>query len=157
MIAPSAPLETIRFDCVRQQRRCWRCCTVFPVLLAAYELEPYYLYKCGRCGIYRYLPEDEIDRLADAYDCMQLKRTGRQPPHTQKQFNKFLSYFIHHWASPCECGGKYYFASKTPVHCPKCRARSLPGFLWSDDVVKSDPIAKLPYLIPPISEGSPSS
>jgi len=153
MAQEPAPLEeAIRFDCVRQKRRCWCCWTTFSVLIAPYELEPYYLYRCGRCGIYRYLPDGEVDQLADAYDRTQFKLTERQPPHTQKQFNAFLNYFIHHWVPPCECGDKYYRASTAPTRCPRCRARSLPRFLWHDDVLTSDPLTKLRYEVPSNSE-----
>ncbi len=137
----------LRFDCVRQQRRCWRCWTIFPVLVAPYELRPYYLFRCGRCGTYRYLSDGEMDCLADAYDRMRFELTGQQPPHTQKQFNKFLNYFVRHWVPPCGCGGKYYHASDAPARCPRCRAKSLPSFLWRDDVVTSEPITKLPYIV----------
>ena len=140
--------DVLQLDCVRQQRRCWRCRAHFSVLIAPFELEPYYLYRCDSCGAYRFLPDDEMDRLSDLYDRLQVKITGCQVCHTQKQFNKFLYYFIRYWVPPCECGGKYHRASQAPARCPQCSARSLPSFFWRDDTVRSEPMTKLPYTAP---------
>ncbi len=138
--------DLVRLRCVRQRRRCWRCCQAFFVLVATYELEPYYHFRCGNCGTYRVLPADEVDQLVDAYDAMCYKLTQRKPLRSQKQFNRFLNYLIRHWVPPCECGGKYYHGGTDPARCPNCRARSFPFFPWSDDVIQSDPLKKLPIL-----------
>lgn len=143
--------EPQRLRCVRQRRRCWRCGTTFYVLINPYELDPYYLFRCDHCNRYRFLDADEIDQLAIVYD--KVVRRGRPPiawgpQGSQREFNKFLKFFVRHWVNRCECGGRYHHSWRAPVQCPKCKARSPRFWLWPDDVITSEPLPKLLFTLP---------
>ena len=132
-----------QFRCLQQNRTCWRCRQKFPVLIAPYELEPILLFRCDQTGDYRYLPLDDADQIA-------AQRSGRtaksaispsDSPITQKQYETSLEEFLK--TAKCACGGRYYFANKSPVKCPRCRARSFSWWPWPEEVVTLSNIQKL--------------
>ena len=133
-----------QFRYVQQNRTCWRCRQKFPVLIAPYELEPILLFRCDQTGDYRYLPLDDADQVAAQRSTGHTAKSATSRPDspiTQKQYETCLEEFLK--TAKCACGGRYYFANKSPVKCRRCGARSFSWWPWPEEVVSLSNVPKL--------------